>query len=447
MNSQELKLKNTHLSFGKLKLDQASKLPDHPGVYKFLRGREILYIGKATSLKDRVRSYFNASGKTPASAISSGAAKRGPKIEQMLVLANKIDWQETDSVLEALLLETELIKKHQPPYNTREKDDKSYWYVVITKEDFPRVLQIRGRQLDADFRGSNADQRGNKPAFIFGPYPYATEIKEALKIIRRIFSYRDKCLPCLTPDKKCKPCFNRQIGLCPGVCSGEISKTDYQKIIKNLKLFFEGKKLAVIKNLEREMKDLAKKQEFEKAGKIRNQIFALQHIQDVSLLKKTASISKENMSDQKIRIEAYDVAHISGSGTVGAMTVWQEGELAKNEYRRFKLRGEKSKQADDTANLAEILRRRFGHSEWSLPNFIVVDGGIAQINMARKVLAELGISLPVVSVVKDEKHRFREILGDKTLGNDYQDEIKLINSEVHRFAINYHRKIMRRMLK
>ena len=124
------------------------KLPDKPGVYRFYQGKNLLYIGKATSLKDRVRSYFAGDlGETPASAGSSGVAKRGPKIWRMVEIADRIEWQETDSVLEALLLETELIKKHQPKYNSREKDDKSYWYVVITDEDYPRVLSVRGKEL------------------------------------------------------------------------------------------------------------------------------------------------------------------------------------------------------------------------------------------------------------------------------------------------------------
>ncbi|MCX6713923.1 MAG: UvrB/UvrC motif-containing protein [Candidatus Vogelbacteria bacterium] len=371
------------------------KLPDNPGVYHFKRGKKILYIGKATSLKDRVKSYFNG----------DILDTRGPKIEQMLKLADRIDWQETHSVLEALLLETELIKKYQPPYNTREKDDKSYWHVIITDEDFPRILPIRGRELfkrrsDADQTQNNAEKtfivrdwisdKSGKVGikYQFGPFPYGAEIKEALKIVRRIFPFRDKCQPCKagksrcdldfpegSPRGECQACFNRQIGLCPGVCTGEISKTDYQKIIRNIKLFFEGKKMVVIKNLEREMKSLARKQEFEKAGKIRNQIFALQHIQDVSLLKnkgvvrsriwlplrkasrgtvrekrflttgslevglqKSEVVRSRISQDEKrllttspcsIRIEAYDIAHISGSGTVGARTRLWTGTARK----------------------------------------------------------------------------------------------------------------------
>lgn len=384
-------------------------LPDKPGVYFFKTGREIVYIGKATSLRDRVRSYFNGGiGET-----------RGPKIEAMLEQANKLEWQATDSVLEALLLETELIKKYQPKYNSREKDDKSYWHVVITKEDFPRVLMLRGKDLKAI---------SYKLSAIFGPFPSSKELKEALKIIRKIFPYRDKCMP-----GKSRPCFNRQLQLCPGVCTGEISQADYAKTVRNLKLFFQGKKGAVVRNLEREMKRLAKAREFERAAQIRNQIFALNHIRDVALIGKS-SISKS--SGEKFRLEAYDVAHTGGKEVVGVMTVVENGEPAKSEYRKFKIKEEKN---DDIGNLREIISRRLGHAEWPAPGLVVVDGGQGQLRAALGLLAEVGVAWPVVAVVKDERHRVRQILGDKQLIKKTEAEIILANAEAHRFGLKWHR--------
>ncbi|MFA6253920.1 MAG: UvrB/UvrC motif-containing protein [Candidatus Paceibacterota bacterium] len=459
------------------------RLPDRPGVYFFKRQRKILYIGKATSLKDRVKSYFAGDlGET-----------RGPKITQMLALAKKIDWQETDSVLEALLLETELIKKHQPPYNTREKDDKSYWYVIITDEDFPRILPIRGRELE-----NSKNPYFAKSNFEFGPFPYGAEMKEALKIIRKIFPYRDKCEPCKLREERprahlrshlspfCKACFNRQIGLCPGVCTGEISKTDYQKIVRNIKLFFEGKKKEVLKNLEREMKILAKEQEFEKASKTRDQIFALNHIRDVSLLKKKGRAERGESSSEpevsprgarSIRIEAYDIAHLSGKNTTGAMVVWQNGEMDKNEYRKFKLKGSKANQPDDSANLREILERRFNHPEWSLPDIIVVDGNQVQRDVVEEVLRSriwlrekrllktgpgdvrnATSSAPevvfrtepeqikAIAVTKDDRHKASNLIGDSAIIRDYHRPIIEANAEAHRFALAYHRKLRRRLV-
>lgn len=405
------------------------KLPDVPGIYYFKQGRKILYIGKATSLKSRVRSYF----------ASDLGEKRSPWIEQMIGQADRIDFKQTDSVLEALILESQEIKKHQPPYNTREKDDKSYLYVGITEEDFPRILPIRGSELKV-----KADSWKLKA--IYGPFPYGSELREALKIIRKIFPFRDKCKP-----GSGKPCFNAQIGLCPGVCDGRISKTDYQKTIRHLKLFFEGKKSQLIKTLEREMKARAKKMEFEKAGELKQQIFALQHIQDVALIKRDTEASPRTPLRQGLcdafRIEAYDIAHISGKHTVGAMVVMQDGELSKKDYRKFKLKGELAEKPDDVGNLLEIVKRRFKHPEWPFPNLIVVDGSKAQINIVNHVLKNSGLMIPVVGVVKDEKHKAREVLNSRGLSfreskeSPRRGDIIRLNQEAHRFAIAYHRKL------
>ncbi|MEK9182298.1 MAG: GIY-YIG nuclease family protein [Patescibacteria group bacterium] len=414
--------------------DQIKKLPDSPGVYLFKKGKEILYVGKATSLRDRVRSYFSAD------LINT----RGQFVAQMVFKTDKVDYLKTDSVLEALILESNLIKKHQPKYNTKEKDDKSYNYVVITKEDFPRVLLVRGRELEK----LNLQAEGLNIKYKFGPYPNGSAIKEGLKIIRKIFPYRDKCAPYGSVSFrgiiKAKPCFNRQIGLCPGVCSGEISKADYADTIRNIKLFFEGKKKAIIKKLERQMKEYAKNREFEKAGKAKRTLFALNHIQDVALIKKPEEGIVEIISGEPavLRMEAYDVAHISGTNMVGVMTVLQNGELKKSDYRKFKIRSVGT--ANDTATLKEILERRLRHKEWPLPDIIVYDGGVAQRNAVEEVLKNnLGENhkVKIAGVVKDEKHKPARILGEEEIIKKYKKEIILLNSEAHRFAIGFHRKL------
>jgi excinuclease ABC subunit C len=392
-----------------------TKLPDSPGVYFFKKGKEILYIGKATSLRDRVRSYFS----------NDLIATRGPLLVDMVFKADKITFEKKDSVLEAIILEANLIKKYQPKYNTKEKDNKSFNYVVVTKEEFPRVLVERGRNLE----NSNSLLIKEK----FGPFPNATQLKEALKIIRKIFPFRDMCK--IGQDK---PCFNYQIGLCPGVCSGLISKKEYSKIIKNIQLFFEGKKTQIIKNLEKDMTLLAKEQKFQEANKIKKTIFAINHIQDVALVR-----DEYKKSENSIRIEAYDIAHISGSANVGVMVVLEDGEPAKSEYRKFKINNSKQ---NDVAALKEILERRFTHEEWSFPQIIVVDGGKAQINIARKVLEKFGLSIPVVSVLKNEYHKPKAVMGDKIISSKYSNEILLANNEAHRFAIKYHRSLRNKMI-
>ncbi len=402
---------------------KSKKIPDAPGVYFFLgKQKELLYIGKATSLKSRVRSYF----------ASDLHKTRGPIITAMVEKAKSIEWRQTDSVLEALLLEANLIKTHKPRHNTDLKDDKSFNYVVITKEDFPRVLLVRGKELE------NASAVKD---FTFGPFPHGSQLKEALKIIRKIFPYRDTCTPGIG-----KPCFNRHIGLCPGVCSGEITKTEYRKIIKRITLLFQGKKNVLLKNLERDMKLAAKREQFEEAARLRGQVFALNHIQDVSLIKD--EYRRLDTSGTHNRIEAYDAAHLGGTAAVGVMVVVQSGLAQKAEYRLFHIK--EAKAGDDVGALREILSRRLGHTEWPYPRVIVIDGSTGQINGAKKVLQEFSLSIPLVGVVKDEKHRPRAIRGlnELLLANPAlgitECDVLLANSEAHRFAIGHHRKLRSR---
>lgn len=406
----------------------SKKLPDAPGVYFFLdASKKVLYIGKATSLRDRVRSYF----------AGDLLATRGPLLVSMLEKARTIDWRQTDSVLEALILEANLIHNYKPKHNTDLKDDKSWNYVVITKEDFPRMVVVRGRNLEEEFPTR---------LYTFGPFPHGLQLREAMKLIRKIFPYRDTCTPAaelINAGKKPKACFNAHIGLCPGVCSGAISKTDYRRIIRHIALLFQGKKKQLIKELEREMKLAAKEEKFEEASRLRSQMFALNHIQDISLIKEEYRAPKIALPTN--RIEAYDVAHLRGSGNVGVMTVVEEGVAQRSEYRKFKIRAAKA--GDDVGGLKEILTRRLGHDEWPMPRIIAVDGSTAQINAAQAVLKQYGVEIPIVGVVKDEKHRPRDIRGDRDLIKGRERDILLANAEAHRFAIGYHRKTTRGNLK
>lgn len=400
-------------------------LPTTPGIYKFLSsGKNILYIGKATSLRNRVRSYFTL----------DIAEKRSPFIANMIPEIADIKFEETDSVLEALILEAREIKEHQPPYNTTLKDQRSWNYVVITDEKFPRVLVRRERELEQNPGDLNIDAK-------FGPFTNGGQLREAMKIVRKIFPFRDTCFPSQYSLGNTKGCFNYQIGLCPGVCAGVVTEKEYKKTIKNIKTFFEGKKGKLIKDLEKEMKALAKNQEFEKADEIKRKVFALQHIHDIALIKNEDSKIRDSgfkIQDSIFRIESYDVAHISGTNRVGVMTVIENGEINKNEYRMFNIKGKNS--LGDTGALKEILERRLGHKEWQTPSLIVVDGGVAQLGAAKAVLESLSLDIPLVSVVKDERHKPREILGDQKMASDYEKQILLANHESHRFAITFHRK-------
>ena len=399
-----------------------SKLPDTPGVYQFKRGKKIIYIGKATSLRDRVKSYFN----------KDIVNTRSPLISKMLTKFDVIDFIKTDSVLEALILEAHLIKKHQPEANIKEKDNKSFNFVVITKEDFPRVLIVRGRELlNSHFMKEELYDISHS----FGPFPNGSQLREAMKIIRKMFPFRDRCTPLSG-----KQCFNRQIGLCPGVCAGEISQVDYGKQIKNIVLFFEGNKKQLLKNLEKQMKSFAQKKEFEKANVIKHTLFTLNHIRDISLIKDDMS---KTVFDTEFRIESYDIAHMSGKNVVGVMTVVEDGEIKKSDYRKFKIKDNPG--VNDTKALSEVLSRRLAHIEWRLPDLVVVDGGIAQKRVVEKILEKNNIKIPVVSVVKDERHKPREILGDKKWLK-YEREILLSNNEAHRYAISFHKHLREKIL-
>jgi excinuclease ABC subunit C len=401
-------------------------LPDAPGVYFFKDARgHILYIGRATSLRDRVRSYFN----------NDVIHTRGPLIVDMVTRGSSLSHTETDSVLEAVILEANLIKKHQPPANIQEKDDKSFNYIVITREDFPRVLLVRGRNVPLEYPEK-------KRLYLIGPFPHGAVLKDALKIIRKLFPFRDRCVPAselMARGKTPKACFNHQLGLCPGVCSGEMDKASYRKLIKHLALFLEGKKATLLRTLEKEMKEYAKKKEFERASAVKATLQALSHIHDIALIKQDPSAV---YSKSGFRMEAYDIAHLSGESMAGAMVVSIDGEFAKNYYRRFRIYG--FEDAHDVGALAEVLRRRFTHEEWALPDLIVLDGALAQRNAAEKVLKEYNLAIPLVSVVKNERHRPERLEGRVDMIKKYEKEILSLNQEVHRFAIAYHKQLRRK---
>lgn len=379
---------------------QKLKIPSRPGVYFFVKGREVLYIGKATSIRERVKSYFG----------KDLVETRGPIILDMVFKTDHIKWETTDNVLEALILEAGLIKKYQPKYNTKEKSDKSFNYVVVTREKLPKVVIVREKSL-----------KSMNSSSVFGPFTNGGQLREAIKIIRRIF-------PFLDDKSKNYMEFYRQINLAPDLGDAKL----YLQNIKNIKLFFLGKKKIILSNLKKSMREYARIHEFEKAGEIKRQIFALRHINDVALLK-----PEPRMMPAALRVEAYDIAHMAGRNMVGVMTVVENNQAIKGEYKKFKIRSQTD--ANDTGALAEVLERRLKHKDWPHPDMIVVDGGIAQINTAKRVLKSMRINISVVSVVKDERHKPKALQGDEKLVKESKSSILLANSEAHRFAIAYHK--------
>jgi excinuclease ABC subunit C len=435
-----------------MKFTEYKKLPDTPGVY-IMKGADgmILYVGKAGNLRRRVSSYFER----PHLRQSFGGQAHDVRIEKLVDKIAAIDYQQTDTALEALILEAKLIRKFTPPFNVKEKDDKSFLYVEITKEKFPRVILARGHDFAKGYVGHGHDASDGKR---YGPFTSASSAREALKILRKIFPWNTH-----DPDRIgtfIRPCFDYEIGLCPGTCIGAISRGDYMKNIERLKLFFEGKKKVVLRSIEKEMAAASKKMEFEKAVKLRHQMFALKHIQDTALIS-DPEIFTPRLSPLApyFRIEGYDISNISGTSAVGSMVVfsargglasgWENFEPNKNEYRKFKIRT--IFQPNDVGMLTEVLERRFKHSSisapvplvlspWPLPNLILIDGGLAQTNAARKVLLRAGLRIPVVGIAKGSERKRNDFIGLVPKGVDKATLIRVRN-EAHRFAIAYHKKL------
>lgn len=403
------------------------KLPDTPGVYIMKDGEgRVLYVGKAGNLRRRVSSYFER--------------PHDVRIQTLVGKIRKIEHKKTDTALEALILEAELIKKLTPPFNVREKDDKSFLYIEITKDKFPRVLLVRGKHAEQGKR--------------YGPFTSASSVREAMRIIRRIFPWNVH--PAEAIDTFARPCFDAQVGLCPGTCIGAVTREEYAKNIERLKLFFEGKKKKVLRSLEKEMNAASKALDFEKAEKLRRQMFALKHIEDTAFISESEVLSSTGdtpIEGPLYRIEGYDISNISGDSAVGSMVVFENGAPNKNEYRKFRIKS--VFQPNDVGMLTEVLERRFSRhasgavksiaktDEWPLPNLILIDGGLAQANAAKKILLRAGLRIPILGIAKGPERKRNDIIGGIPKGVTKETLVRVRN-EAHRFAINYHKKLRAR---
>jgi len=346
----------------------------------------------------------------------------------MMTDVAEVKIQETDSVLEALILEANLIKKHQPKYNVMSKDDKSFGYFVITKEEFPRVLTVFKTQL-GKFEAKS----------VYGPYPSKHQMEIALKLIRRIFPFHS------VSQHSEKYCLDFQLGRCPGPWADAISRADYLKNIHGIEMILQGKKKKLLTELEKQMRKYSRAREFERAAVARNRIFVLQHIRDVALISSDQILT----TDYKLptaRIEAYDISNIGGDFATGAMVVFAGAKPDKSQYRKFKIKTVSG--IDDVGMMREMLVRRF-QNDWPLPDLIFVDGGKGHLNMAQNVVVEFGYDIPVVGVAKGPTRKkvdiyydkgalvFREIVSNNRL-------VEQIRNEAHRFAISYHKKLRRK---
>jgi excinuclease ABC subunit C len=417
----------------KLLQDKIKKLPTSPGVYVFKDTKnKTLYIGKAASLKDRVGSYFNSRNEF--------ARPIDFAIDQIV----NIETKKTDSVLEAYFLEQELIKKYQPKYNVLGKDDKSFVYVCLTRDEFPRFEIKRKTDLEGifNFQFSIPNDKISKAIpykKIYGPYTSRLMIEAALKILRKIFPYHNR------RQKTEKGCLDAHIGLCPAPYDGKISNRDYMKNIQSIEAILRGKKGLLVRNLEKKMQRCSQRYEYEKAIGLRNTIFALRHIHDVALITQeevSGSAKNSKLKIKNFRIEGYDISNISGKFATGSMVVFDnfQGEIEPNkkEYRKFKIKA--IEKANDVAALGEVLRRRFKNS-WRIPNLILVDGGKGHLNETKRVLRENHYDIPVVAVAKGPNRKKLDLYYQGRLPRLEKNIIEQVRNEAHRFAIGYHRKL------
>lgn len=408
--------------------ERLQQLPDQPGIYLYYSAaHELIYVGKATSLKDRVRSYFR------------GARTPRP-IEEMIHEVVEIDWRTTDSVLEAVILESVYIKKYLPKYNVLGKDSKSWNYIVLTKDIYPRVITMR--QHDLQQLQANDPRAFRQIGDVFGPYP-GLNAKAALKILRRLFRY-STC----EPGAK-RPCLYYEMGQCLGVCTGEIGAAEYkQRVITPLKWFLSGKKKPVIKSFEQQMKQAAKEERFEDAGRLRNQLHELQRIHDVTLINQSffedqTRSTTELVVGRPMRIEGYDISNLGATDKVGSMVVFNNEGPVKSQYRKFTIKTVAGQ--SDVDSLAEVLERRLQHDDWPMPDVILIDGGRPQINRTKKVFKDRGVAIPFVGIAKGpERKRNDFILGtvEKVFVSwvsTHQPLLIRVRDEAHRFAITFNR--------
>lgn len=429
------------------------------------KGGRVLYIGKAVNIQSRVNSYI------------TNYSKLDPKIKVLIDQVTDVEFITTDNDLEALILETNLIKKYKPKYNRMMKDDKNYSWLVITKgEDFPRIELIREKKF--------------KKHDYFGPYANQHPIKRTLKQLRKIFPYRScKRKIFLYKDKKGKkrfyssnkkPCLYYHLNLCDAPCANFISKKLYRDNINNIKRFFRSRKFEIIEDLKKQMNEFAEDQKFEKAAEIRDKLEDLAYIaqriqirkdmdeiileihkKEISITAIERLVTKLKISNLKyvkqFRIECYDISNIAGKSATGSMIVFIDGKPDKSSYRKFRIKTKDT--PDDYEMMREVLDRRFkikgrkgkDKSFRNLPNLVIIDGGKGQLSSALKVLQEYDLKVQTIGLAKKdegifkfEDNKFKKIKLRK--GSPEFFLIQRIRDEAHRFAIKYHRKLRSKRL-
>lgn len=413
--------------------EKLKTLPSAPGVYfhKNQQG-EVIYVGKAAVLKNRVRQYFQNT-------------EKDPKTAALVAEIADTDWIVVETEMDALFLESEMIKRYMPQWNILLRDDKTVSYVRINmKDEIPYVSTTRNPLDDG--------------ATYIGPFYAKNTILKALRILRKIFPFYEK-------PYDGKKTLNTDLSLTPGIEIGKITPKEYKKNLHNLIRYLNGDRKKLILDLEKQMKTAAALHDFEEAAKLRDEYFGLKGLKrkiifsdkeflDLSSDKALLELKQLlNLQDPPRRIEGYDISHISGTNTVASMVVFQNGASDRTAYRKFKIRSSKN---DDTASMYEVIFRRLKHQEWSFPDLIILDGASPQLSAVLGLLSAANI--PVVGRNKSGDHTRNAdvnliipikqpdgqyLFQSKVYSNDSHlaKLITRIDEESHRFAITYHRQL------
>lgn len=350
--------------------EKVKKLPLKPGVYimKSRKGK-ILYVGKASSLRKRVSSYFSGS--------------LDFKTDSLIKDVDDIDYIGCNTPEQALVLEAALISEKKPRYNISLKDNKSYPYIAISKEKFPRIFISRPKTKTKNL--------------FFGPYPQAKTLKSTLALIRRVFPYRS----CKRMPKDV--CLFFHLKLCPAPCLGKVSLSDYKANVQGICKILKGQRKELTKELTIKMKKLAAGKKFEKAAFLRDKLLAINSLYEGKPKIHEIIALKEilNLPQLPLAIETIDISSLGRSDCVGSVVVFRDGIPDKNNYRRFRIKT--ARQRDDYDMIAEVLKRRYSRlirEKNRLPDLIIIDGGKGHLWRAHEELKALGVFIPLIGIAK-----------------------------------------------
>ena len=414
--------------------EKLKELPKEPGVY-FHKNRdgEVIYVGKAAILRNRVRQYFQS------------PERKDAKTRALVAEIDDTDWTVVDTEMDALFLESEMIKRYMPKWNILLRDDKSVSYVRIDmKSEVPCVTLTRNPEDDG--------------AEYYGPYYGKTAITRALRILRKIFPYYDR-------PYTGRKTLNTDLGLTPGIEVGKMTARDYKRNLRRMISYLKGNRKRLVRDIEKLMYEAAARGEYEKAAEYRNQFFGLKGLGtkivfsdkeflDISSDKALGELQELlGLKNPPVRIEGYDISHQSGTNVVGSMVCFINGVADRTKYRRFKLR---KQQNNDTESMNEVLTRRLHHlNDRGQPDLIVLDGSVGQLSAVRNICREANVAVigrdksgdhsknarvRLVIPEGEEDYRMIELAPDSHIAK----LIARIDDESHRFAIQYHTLLKRK---